>query len=192
MQHARRPRRSRRTSSSCAPARPRAALVRLRCCRFPGGRRRSNVSAPPTVRAHSGWPPSYPTCGTAWSARLRTIRVRTGAKAAPVLYEPVPFVRGSAADLFLNGIQSCDSFQSLAGDGRCVRLLQIVELAPDVRPTGDLLNAAILFIELVESSVGVGLQRAPKRAQMLLGMFALAQCVADAELHGGHRSLPGS
>jgi len=44
-----------------------------------------------------------------------------------------------------------------------------------VRPTGDFLNAAILFIELVESGVGIGLERAPKLAQMLLGVFALVQ-----------------
>jgi hypothetical protein len=42
-----------------------------------------------------------------------------------------------------------------------------------MRPTGDFLNAAILFIELIESSVGVGLQCAPKRVQMLLGVFPL-------------------
>jgi hypothetical protein len=56
----------------------------------------------------------------------------------------------------------CDSFQSLTGHRRCVRFLQIVELAPHVRPTGDFLDAAILFIELIESGVGIGLQRAPK------------------------------
>jgi hypothetical protein len=89
MQHARRPHRNRRTSSSRDPAQLRAAPVRLDCCRFPSNRRRSNVSTPATVRGHSGWPPSYPTCGTAWSARLRTIRAKTAATAAPVLYEPV-------------------------------------------------------------------------------------------------------
>src|SRR3974390_2133311 len=86
----------------------------------------------------------------------------------------LPLLRWSAADLFLNGIQSCDSFQSLAGDGQGVRLLQVVELAPNVRPTSDFLNAAILFIELIESSIGVCLQPALKLPQMPLRMFALA------------------
>jgi hypothetical protein len=58
--------------------------------------------------------------------------------------------------------------------GRTMRLLQVVELAPDMRPARDFLNAPILFIELVESGIGICLQRSPKRAQMLFGMFALA------------------
>jgi hypothetical protein len=53
-------------------------------------------------------------------------------------------------------------------------LLQVIELAPYVRPTGDFLYPAIFFIELIESGIGIGLQRTPKRSQMLLGMFPLA------------------
>ena len=86
----------------------------------------------------------------------------------------MPLVWWPTADLLLNGIQGCDSFQSLTGNRRCVCFLQVVELAPDVRPTGDFLDSAILFIELIESGVGIGLERAPKLAQMLLGVFALA------------------
>ena len=86
----------------------------------------------------------------------------------------MPLVWWPTADLLLNGIQGCDSFQSLTGKRRGVRLLQVVELAPDVRPAGNFLDAAILFIELIESGVGIGLQRTAKPAQMLLGMFALA------------------
>jgi hypothetical protein len=57
--------------------------------RFPNGRRHSNASAPATVRAHSEWPPSYPTCGIAWAAKPRTIRAVTRSKVATVLYELV-------------------------------------------------------------------------------------------------------
>jgi len=56
-----------------------------------------------------------------------------------------------------------------------VGLLQVVELASHVRPTGDFLNPTILFfIELIESGIGIGLQRTLKPTQMSLGMFALA------------------
>ena len=86
----------------------------------------------------------------------------------------LPLVGRPSANLSLDRIQSCDSLQRLTSDGRGVSLLQVVELAPHVRPTGDFLNPAIFFIELVESGIGIGLQRTPKRTQMLLGMFALA------------------
>ena len=52
-------------------------------------------------------------------------------------------------------------------------MLQIEELAPHMRPARRLLDAAI-FVELIESGVGIGLQRAAKLLQMPLGMFALA------------------
>jgi hypothetical protein len=55
-----------------------------------------------------------------------------------------------------------------------VGLLQVVELAPHVRPTGDFLDPTIFFMELIESSIGIGLQRTLKRTQMLLGKFTLA------------------
>ena len=50
---------------------------------------------------------------------------------------------------------------------------QVVELAPDVRQTGRFLNATI-FVELVETGVGIGLKNAAEIAQMLLRMFSLA------------------
>jgi hypothetical protein len=58
---------------------------------------------------------------------------------------------GRPTELFLKAIQSCDSFQSLAGDRRCVRLLQAVELAPHVRPISDFLNAAIRPMQIGRS-----------------------------------------
>jgi hypothetical protein len=38
----------------------------------------------------------------------------------------LPFVGWSSTNLLLNRIQSCDSFQSLARDGRAMRLLQVM------------------------------------------------------------------
>ena len=48
----------------------------------------------------------------------------------------------------------------------------IPELAPHVRPAGSFPDA-VIFIELIESCVGIGLQRATEVSQMLLRMFAL-------------------
>ena len=54
-----------------------------------------------------------------------------------------------------------------------MRLFQIVEVAPHMRPARGRLNAAI-FVELIEARIGIGLQRATKLFQMLRGMFAFA------------------
>jgi hypothetical protein len=53
------------------------------------------------------------------------------------------------------------------------RLIQIVQVAPHMRPARRLLNATVL-IEPIESSVGIGLQRAAKLLQMPFGMFPFA------------------
>ena len=95
----------------------------------------------------------------------------------PGFGEPVvalSLVGRPSANLALDRIQSCDSLQRLTGDRRGVSLLQVVELAPHVRPTGDFPNPAIFFIELIESGIGISLQRTLKRTQMLLGKFTLA------------------
>src|ERR1700680_889623 len=52
-------------------------------------------------------------------------------------------------------------------------LLQIVKLAPYMRPAPRFLDTPV-FVELIESSVGVSLQRATKLALVTLGMFAFA------------------
>jgi hypothetical protein len=52
-------------------------------------------------------------------------------------------------------------------------LLQVEELFSHMRPTRRLLYAA-LFVDAVESGVGIGLQRAAKLAQMFFGMLSLA------------------
>ena len=75
--------------------------------------------------------------------------------------------------MFFDAIQRADPLQRLPRHRRSVRLFQIVELAPHVRPARGLMNAAI-FVELIEARVGIGLQRAAKLLQMLRGMLALA------------------
>ena len=55
-----------------------------------------------------------------------------------------------------------------------------LQLTPDktglgiMRPTGHFLNPTFFFIELIESGIGIGLQRTLKGSQMSLGMFPLA------------------
>ena len=48
-----------------------------------------------------------------------------------------------------------------------MRLLQIVKLAPHVRPARRLLDAAV-FVKLIESGIGIGLQPAAELAQVPL------------------------
>ena len=83
------------------------------------------------------------------------------------------FVRRSTANRFFDSIQRADPLQRLPRYRRTVRLFQIVEVTPHVRPARCVLNATI-FIELIESRIGIRLQRAAKLFQMLRGMFAFA------------------
>src|SRR6201998_3244320 len=55
----------------------------------PSGRRRNIGSMPATASAHSGSPPSCPTCARVLAARVRTSHARTGAKDELVLGELV-------------------------------------------------------------------------------------------------------
>jgi len=51
-----------------------------------------------------------------------------------------------------------DNHQRFPRHRGSVRLFQIVELAPHMRPTRGLIDA-LIFVELIESGVGIGLQR---------------------------------
>ena len=51
--------------------------------------------------------------------------------------------------------------------------MDVVELAPYMSPAGGFYDPAA-FVEMMESSIGVGLQNTGEDAQMLLGMFSLA------------------
>jgi hypothetical protein len=64
-----------------------------------------------------------------------------------------------------------------------MRLLQIVEVTPHVRPARRVLDANIC-IELIESRVGIGLQRPAKLFQMLRRVLAFA-IRRVGEPHGG-------
>jgi len=51
--------------------------------------------------------------------------------------------------------------------------MNVVELASGMGPTGNLIDVAAV-VEMMKSSVGIGLQRTLEVLQMLAGMFALA------------------
>jgi hypothetical protein len=70
-------------------------------------------------------------------------------------------VRRLATDLFFDAVQFADPLQRFPRHRGSVRLLQIVRLAPHVRPACGLLDAAV-FVELIGSCIGIGLQRATK------------------------------
>jgi hypothetical protein len=82
------------------------------------------------------------------------------------------FVGRSAANRFFDSVQRTDPLQRFPRHRRTVRLFQIVEVAPHVRPAGRLFDATI-FIELIESCIGVRLQPTAKLLQMLRRMLAL-------------------
>ena len=82
-------------------------------------------------------------------------------------------VRRSTANRFFDSIQRADPLQRLPCHRRTVRLFQIVKMTPHVRPARRWFDATI-FIELIESRIGIGLQRTAKPFQMLRGMFAFA------------------
>src|ERR1700733_1648687 len=57
--------------------------------------------------------------------------------------------------------------------------MDVIELAPCMSPASGLDDPAP-FVEMMKSSIGIGLQNTGKRVQMLPGMFSLAiHCVGE-------------
>src|SRR5262252_6569673 len=76
-----------------------------------------------------------------------------------------------ASNITFDGVQLRDAPQGLGGQRRIMPHLQIVELAPHVRPAGRFLDLSAL-IEMMEPGVGVRLQSAAEPAQVLARMLA--------------------
>lgn len=91
----------------------------------------------------------------------------------PRLPAGAPRRRALAADLALEGIQLPDAPDGLGGKRRAVGHVDVVELAPHVRPAGRLHDPAIL-VERTEAGIAVGLQDATEGGQMRARMLALA------------------
>src|SRR5215469_334320 len=77
------------------------------------------------------------------------------------------------ADLALNRVELSNALDGLLRHRRAVCLVQIVELAANVRPADDFLDATA-FVQLIETGVGIRLQTAGKIPQMLSRMIAFA------------------
>src|ERR1700739_3177985 len=80
---------------------------------------------------------------------------------------------GLAANLFFDAVESADAGDGLGGDGRSVHRVDVMKLAPGMGPAGDFIDAAAT-VEVMKSSVGIGLQRTLEVLQMHLGMLSLA------------------
>src|SRR5437660_12836726 len=79
--------------------------------------------------------------------------------------------RESAADLGLDTVEPADPIEGFGGDRGGLRHMDVVELAPYVRPAGRFLDP--LAIKSVEARIGIGLQHSGKGRQVHLGSFAL-------------------
>jgi hypothetical protein len=73
-------------------------------------------------------------------------------------------MRLPAADLLFDFVQSPDPLQGLQRDRRGMRDMDVVELAPHVRPASRLLD--LLAVELIEAGIGIGLQHTSEGGQV--------------------------
>ena len=73
---------------------------------------------------------------------------------------------------FFDSIQRADPLQRFPRHRRTMRLLQIIEVTPHVRPTRRVLDANI-FIELIESRIGIRLQRTANFSRCCAGCSPL-------------------
>ena len=87
---------------------------------------------------------------------------------------------GLAADGVLDGIDLSDAPKCFGGDGRCRRLMHIVELAPRVRPAGGKLDVAASR-QLLEAGIAVDLDHTLERGQMRGQPFGLAGGTVEIE-----------
>ena len=78
--------------------------------------------------------------------------------------------RRPASNLTFDRIQLCNAVQRFAGQWRSMRYLQVIELATHMRPADRFLYPSTL-IKMMESGVGIGLQRAAEVTQMFSRML---------------------
>src|SRR5690606_32846951 len=85
----------------------------------------------------------------------------------------LPLIRWSPTDLALYVVERADPVQGLLRDGRSRCLVDVVELASNVSPTGGLHDSSGL-VESIEAGVAIGLQDAAEALQVLGRMRRLA------------------
>ena len=79
----------------------------------------------------------------------------------------------AAPDLGFDGVERGDALDRFGCHRRGMRDMDLVELAPGMRPARDFVDIAV-FIELLEASVSVGLKRTLVELQVLPWVLALA------------------
>ena len=84
----------------------------------------------------------------------------------------VALMRLPTADLLFDFVQSPDPLKGLKCDRRGKRYMDVVELAPHVRPAGRFLD--LLAVELIEAGIGIGLQHANEACKVGSRSLALA------------------
>src|SRR6202008_4713172 len=87
-------------------------------------------------------------------------------------------VRGQAVDLALDLEEPADVLERLGGDRRLGGQVNLVDLAPDMGPAGDLGHGrrlpALALIERPEACIAIGLEEAAEPRQMGARMLPLA------------------
>ena len=78
-----------------------------------------------------------------------------------------------ATNLTFYVVELSDTLDGLAGSGSAVGHMDVVQITPRMSPACAFPDPAA-FVEMMEPSVGIGLQDTGKMAQMLLRMFSLA------------------
>src|SRR5690606_34976637 len=85
----------------------------------------------------------------------------------------LPLVRWPSADLAFDLVECTDPGEGLLRDRRAGRLVDVVELAPNVRPTSSLHDTARL-VKTIEAGIAVRLQNAAEALQVLGRVSRLA------------------
>lgn len=84
-----------------------------------------------------------------------------------------PDIGRLAADVLFDPVESGDACQQVGGERGWACLVALEDLAAEVRPAGDLLDAVAL-VQLLISGIAVGLEKAGERPQLALRMDAAA------------------
>src|SRR3546814_13736610 len=86
-----------------------------------------------------------------------------------------PDIGRLAADFLFDPVEPGDAIEQEASERRRARLVALEDLAAEVRPAGDLLDAVAL-VELLIPGITVGLEKAGERPALALRTIGRASC----------------